>query len=378
MSTHTPAPPPPTQEGDGRPRRRWWLFTLIGAVVVVVIGAIGVFGWRQQQQSCTKAADPTRSGAVTEYCPSEPYQPFSGGGAMAFGQDGNLWYTDSQQKVVRFALPSGAVAEFAAPTAPNEIAYASLVRGSDGNLWYVANAVLGRMTMSGQFKEFALPKELGLVHAIAAGPNGMLWVTMAKDPAQQTALLKIAIPGDPTAAPQITQVATPPNTGNPMAVAQDGSLWASTFATSGDTILSTHITRITPAGMFTQLPVTIPGAVTALTAAPDGTMWFISASGQGQIGRITPAGATTFFRVSEIGEFGSLNLAVAPDGNVWFSTKDSRIARITPSGAVTTFSLPHGDGNISNITVGPDGGVWFLLGFSHPFQPSSRIVRITP
>ena len=70
-------------------RRRWWQTALIavGAVVVLVrLDAIAVFAW-QRQQICAKASDPTRSGAITEYCPSDPYQPI--GGAMTFGSGGN-------------------------------------------------------------------------------------------------------------------------------------------------------------------------------------------------------------------------------------------------------------------------------------------------
>lgn len=374
MSTRTPAPPNPTQAGGYRsPRPRWWLIALIATVAIVALGAIGIFAWQQQQQGCSKASDPTRSGAVTEYCPSEPYKPFTG--AMTFGPDGNLWYTDGQQKVARFTLPGGAITETGAPTSPNNVAYAGMVRGSDGNLWYVANNTLGRIRMDGQFTEFALPKEMGFVGAIAAGPDGVLWVTMGHGE-----LLKITIPSpsDATGAPQIAQMTVPANTRDPLAVAPDGSLWASTFVMSGDTPVSTHITRITPAGASTQLPLTIPGGVTALKAGPDGIMWFISTAGQGQIGRITRAGVVTSFHVSQIGEMGSPNLAVAPDGNAWFSTKDSHIGRITPAGVVTTFSLPHTDGMISNLSIGPDSGIWFIQGFSQPFQPSSRIVRLTP
>ena len=273
-------------------------------------------------------------------------------------------------------MPDGAITETGAPTAPNNVAYAGLVQGSDGNLWYIANNTLGRLRPNGQFTEFALPKGMGFVGAIAAGPDGVLWVTMGNGQ-----LLKVTIPSsnDATSAPQITQVTgLPANTKDPMAVAPDGSLWASTFVMSGDTAQSTHITRITSAGTITQLPLSIPGGVTALKAGPDGTMWFISTAGQGQIGRITQAAVASFFRVSQIGQMGSLNLAIAPDGNAWFSTNDSRIGRITPAGVVTTFSLPHTGGMISNLTVGPDGGIWFIQGYSQPFQPSSRIVRLTP
>lgn len=371
MSTHTPLPPTPAQTGGGQPRRRWWLIALISAAGVVIVGVAGVFFWQQQQQTCSKASDPTRSGAVTEYCAAEPHGPFSG--AMTVGADGNLWYTDSQQKVARFTLPSGAVTEFGAPSSPNNIAYEALRRGTDGNLWYVANYTLGRISMDGQYKEFDLPKDKGFVAAIATGPGNALWVTMGNG-----TLLKGTIPSDPAQAPTLAEVALPANAWQGyMATGPDGSLWMAGVDA---------FTRITPAGAITQFPITIPGpapscgtgckSVVGLTAGPDGAMWF--ADGWGHIGRITSNGTTTYTRVADQLEMGPIPMGAGPDGNVWFSLDGNNIKRITPSGAVTTFTLPHTGGHISNITAGPDGGVWFILGYSHPLQPSSRLVRITP
>ena len=359
--------------GGGPRRRRWRLIALISAVGVVIVGGAGIFFWRQQQQSCSKASDPTRSGAVTEYCPAEPYGPFSGGGAMTSGADGNLWYTDSAQKVTRFTISSGGVTTFGTPSSPNNIAYEALRRGTDGNLWYVANYTLGRISMDGQYKEFDLPKDKGFVAAIATGPGGVLWVTMGNG-----TLLKGTIPSDPAQAPTLMEVSLPVNAWQGyMATGADGSLWmagASAF------------TRITPAGAITQFPITIPGPapscgtgcknVVGLTAGPDGAMWF--ADGWGHIGRITSTGATTFTHVADQLEMGPIPMGAGPDGNVWFSLDGNSIKRITPAGAVTTFALPHTGGHISNIIAGPDGGVWFILGFSHPLQPSSRLVRVTP
>jgi len=331
-------------------------------VAVVVVGVIGIFAWQQQQQQCVKAADPTRSGAVTEYCPSEPYQPFNG--AMAVGPDGNLWYTSGNRQVTRFTLSSGAMTAFDAPSAPNDIAYQGMVRGTDGNLWYVANYTLGRISMNGAVKEFALPKDMGLVAAIAVGSDGTLWVTMGN-----VTLLKGSIPSDSTQAPTLTRVPLPAqiNTmqGPFMAAGADGNLW---MATAANTFL-----RITPAGSITQFPLNGPRATT-LTAGPDGNIWFIGESGK--IGRITPTGATTYFSVSDIGMQSSMG--AGPDGNVWFTTTNGNIARITPAGVITKFSLPHTGGQIGNITAGPDGGVWFIFYSSYSYQPSSRLVHVTP
>lgn len=382
MSTHTPLPPTSLGAGSRAPRRRRWLVALISVVAIIALGAIGIFVWLQQQQHCVKAPDPARSGAVSEYCPSEPYQP-TNGGAMVTGPDGNLWYIDSQQRIVRFSPQSGAVTEFAAPTAPNNVAYAGMANGKDGNIWYVANYTLGRISMNGAFKEFALPQDMGFVGNLAVGTDGTLWVTMGSE--NKGGLLKVTPSSDTSAAPQITKMTLPlaANTQiGPIAAAPDGSLWAPWYAKSGDTILSTHIVRLTPSGAVTQLPLTIPGTMTSLAAGPDGKMWFVITPGH--MGRITLAGAVTLFNVSQVGEMTGIptNLAVEPNGNAWFSTSSqdgtTGVARITPAGVVTTYALPHSGGMINNMTVGPDGGIWLMLGYSQLAQPSSRLVRITP
>lgn len=377
MSTRSPIPPASTVVGEHRPRRRRWLITL-GVIVALVAAGIGVvFGiLLPQQQKCSTAADPSRHGAVIEYCAAEPV---TAGGAMARGSDGNLWYTNGGQKITRFTVKTSAVTEFAAPTAPNQVAFQGMVNGSDGNLWYIANYTLGRMSMNGEFKEFALPRDFGFSGSIAAGADGTLWVTMGKDGRYQ--LLKITPPIDATASPVITNVALPSNALEAIAAAPDGGLWVATAVASGETITATHILRITPDGAISQLPQTLTGAISALTAGPENTMWFYDTLGH--IGRMTLVGAPALFPVSAISrDMPPMSLALGPDGAMWFPTQangvNTGMGRITPSGVITTFTLPHTGGMVSNITAGPDGGVWFLLGFSQPWEPSPRIVRITP
>ncbi len=379
MSTRSPTPPTSTVDGAPRPRRRRWLITLgvIGGIVALGAAGIGVvYGiLLPQQQKCIKAPDPSIQGAISEYCPPSPYEPFSGGGAMARGSDGNLWYVNGQQRITRFTVSSGAITEFAAPSSPNNVAFQGMVNGSDGNLWYIANYTLGRISMSGASKEFALPQNFGFSGSIAAGTGGVLWVTMGNNP--QAQLLKITIPADPTAAPQITPVTLPSNTLEGIAAAPDGSVWVPVAVNSGDTVTATHILRVTPDGVISQLPLTISGGVSVLTAGAWNTMWFIDRSSH--VGKISLAGVVTLFTVSTLSrDMPPMSLALGSDGNMWFPIGDGSIARITPLGVVTTYKLPHTGGGIANITAGSDAGVWFTLGFSQPFQPSSRIVRITP
>lgn len=407
MPPTSPPPTPPaakTVAGRHEPpswwhRWRWWVI-LCGALVIVVGGC--ALGWFFVDRllswpSCAKAADPTQSGAVSQYCPSgsEP-----SGFSLAFGSDGAVWFIrDSDGKIARMTPQSEAVTTFAAPTTDSVADY-GLVRGSDGNLWYITEDTLGRITMSGQVSEFALPKELGSASSIAAGPHGPLWVTMWLNPGDGTPptprLLEITLPSATTQAPHITQMSLPaiaqddyPGWPN-MAAGQDGSLWMLTDPTT--------FTRITPAGSRTQFPLTIPGPapasscgsdnckhVVALTAGLDDAMWFID--GWNHAGRITPTGATTYFPMPPGWEFTHIPVAMGagPDGNIWFfpagSSDSATIGRITPTGQVTAFPLPHtltGGSSADNIVAGSDGGVWFLWWHQKGDTGENRISRITP
>jgi hypothetical protein len=70
------------------------------------------------------------------------------------------------------------------------------------------------------------------------------------------------------------------------------------------------------------------GAADAITAGPDGNVWFTERNGD-KIGRITPDGTVTDWPVpTEHG--GPLGIVAGPDGNIWFAEKDrSQIGRLT-------------------------------------------------
>lgn len=111
---------------------------------------------------------------------------------------------------------------------------------------------------------------------------------------------------------------------------------------------------------------TVPTANTgplAITAGPDGNVWFVENLAN-SIGRITPEGAITEFNIPTA----NANLAdvtAGPDNNLWFTEPNSRkIGRITPTGQVTEFPLAGSVGSPSAITSGPDG-LWFTIPLSN-------------
>ncbi len=129
----------------------------------------------------------------------------------------------------------------------------------------------------------------------------------------------------------------------------DGALWF----TEGS-----RIGRITTTGTITELPLP-PSSFfpTAITTGPDGALWFIEFDTH-RIGRITTTGTVTEFPLLTYDRAGGIT--TGPDGALWFTgTNTNRIGRVTPGGIIAEFSLPTANSTPFGITTGPDGALWF-------------------
>ncbi|MFO0890758.1 MAG: Ig-like domain-containing protein [Isosphaeraceae bacterium] len=178
----------------------------------------------------------------------------------------------------------------------------------------------------------------------------------------------------------------------------DRNLWFSAMYYEAGSFERHHfIGRMTPAGQLTRFPVQVP--VDALTAGPDGSLWFTSNAEETiRIGRMTLDGQVTMFAIpSSPDHLGGIT--AGPDGNVWFTmstsdpdtdAKSGSVAKVTPDGRITEYPLHeqlayYGDG-FDSITAGPDGNVWFTVtvGLGDPngevdsYREVGRIGRITP
>src|SRR5262249_5947220 len=109
----------------------------------------------------------------------------------------------------------------------------------------------------------------------------------------------------------------------------------------------------------------------AITAGPDGNLWFTEAAAN-KIGRITPGGVVTEVAAGISPRSGPAAITAGPAGNLWFTEFDgNRIGRITPAGVVTEFSRGISpDSEPLGIAAGPDGNLWFA--------EANAIGRITP
>ncbi|MGE5276882.1 MAG: IPT/TIG domain-containing protein [Acidobacteriota bacterium] len=107
----------------------------------------------------------------------------------------------------------------------------------------------------------------------------------------------------------------------------------------------------------------------AITAGPDGNLWFTEQAAD-KIGRMTTSGTVTEFPIA-VSVSGSLfGITAGPDGNLWFpDLLSKKVGKITTGGTVTEYpvTLPHSFIS-GGITPGSDGALWFTAnsGFFNP------------
>ena len=301
--------------------------------------------------------------------------------------------------VVTLVCAQGALAGTIAtiPTAEGIIP-SGITAGPDGNLWFTyagtigpgADGVgnIGRITPSGRIRQFPIPTAIstteGIPQAITAGPDGNLWFTE-----QGTGKI-----GRITPSGRISQFLLPSGSGTPEApeaitAGPDGNLWFTVTVTnivgefgSNSISVSGKIGRITTSGAISEFPIPTANRPEAITAGPDGNLWFTE-NESGKIGRITPTGAISEFPIPTANSV-PVGITAGPDGNLWFTEwSTGMIGRITPSGTISEFSIPAAHSIPVGITAGPDGNLWFtvtdiVFGGKNVSVGANTIGRITP
>jgi len=91
---------------------------------------------------------------------------------VTVGPDGNIWFTRDNPPGVGRVSPDGAMTTFPTPDPQSVPVY--LVAGPDGNVWFGEYArKVGRMTLAGDFREFALSRSAS--GAVTRGADGNIW-----------------------------------------------------------------------------------------------------------------------------------------------------------------------------------------------------------
>jgi virginiamycin B lyase len=256
------------------------------------------------------------------------------------GPDDNLWFAEYNTKSIGRVTLSGQIKEFPTPSG----AY-KLVAGEDKNLWYTSadGLSVGRFNpTTAEVVEFPVPTG-SEARWITAGPDGNLWFTDTTN----DQIGKMTISGSVTLYPV-------ESTPRGIVKGMDGNLWYGGYKGIG---------RIGTDGrykLFPAPPTSAQWAAEAITVGGDGRLWFTFDEPPGEVGAMTTSGDVSEYPINQtptVLPF-SHSIVGGPDGNIWFADSDG-IVRITPTGKVTMFILPSEMGSADYLTVGADGYIWF-------------------
>ena len=137
-----------------------------------------------------------------------------------------------------------------------------------------------------------------------------------------------------------------------MAAGPDGMLWVTESGTN-------RIARVSPSS-FSITEFTVPTANSVpwgITPGTDGTLYFTE-SGPGKVGRITTSGLITEIALPNTGAR-PVGIATDAYGNVWVAEYGcNRVAVITPDYSVQEFNTPTSNSRPNGLAIGPDNAVW--------------------
>jgi virginiamycin B lyase len=222
------------------------------------------------------------------------------------GPDGYLWFADTARDAIGRSSLSGQVEEFPLleGAAPHGI-----VIGPDGAMWFAetGSGRLGRIDASGSIATFMLP--IGSHPLDLAVAGGALWVTENG----RNAIARVQPDGD------VTEYSLPHPDSKPKAIVRGAGdeLWFSEEAGS-------RLGHIGQDGVITEFDV--PGNVGgtgALAAGLDGTIFFVTGNGRAfvEVGSLSPSGELTGLAcVTVTCDLPVSALTVAPDGSLWYAT----------------------------------------------------------
>lgn len=264
-----------------------------------------------------------------------------------------LWFTEENADAIATLSENATITEYPVPTTgakPLSIAW-----GQDGNLWFTefAGQKIGRISQSGgAFLECTLPTEKGLTptpYGIAAGPDGNLWVT---DPGAN-GIWSVTTACVATFYPLATANAGPQS----ITIGPNGALW---FVEN----TADKIGEIFPGTAAGSSPSEFAGLTanagpTAIVAGTDSALWFTEANSD-KLGRMLTTGKlaseTALPGVKTPG-----GITQGTDGNFYIGdSTGSTIAQFNPAtGAVKTYATKTPDAGVNTLTLGPDDEVYF-------------------
>ncbi|MFM8353114.1 MAG: hypothetical protein ACKN9D_18855, partial [Actinomycetales bacterium] len=260
---------------------------------------------------------------------------------IALGPDGNVWTTNNGSDSISRVAPGGGLATtFQVPTAGGQPS--DIVAGPDGAMWYAYDAVakIGRVDMSGNFTEFAIPSG-NTASALTVGPDGALWYTA-------TAAKKV---GRMTTSGQVTNefstgafipfgISAGPSGSNNLYVGISAAPKVGIMTTSGG---------------FTTVDIGAGATGSYFPTEVDGAIWFITANAAGTSASKLIADSTVQQTVLP----GTQATGVVAGINGTFYVLDysnSKVLQMSPAGALqSTYAAPASP---AFGVIGSDGNLW--------------------
>ena len=305
----------------------------------------------------------TTGGTFTEYTIPTPN---SGPNSITVGPDGALWFTEGFAFKIGRITTAGQITEYNLPTQLREPHV--IATGPDGALWFTAvlpnkalGSVIGRMTTGGHFTWYdkGIANER-FAYGIAPGPDGKMWFAL------NAQIANISMSGKITLFPQqnlyIYTVLT---------VAPNGTIFFPAPSASGYSIVG-----MSPSGAQTFYPVPVLNngrAATFVAMGPNGRdLWFLRL--KDAVGKLDASGKLTefFVPIRVHGRPFPSALTAGPDGAMWFTmSKSNTIGRVTQDGRFTIYPVPSQNTSLGWIVTGPDGALWFT-------ESSNKIGRFMP
>jgi streptogramin lyase len=236
-----------------------------------------------------------------------------------------------------------------------------------------------KMAAAQTFTVYALPSANSDPQGIAAGPDGALWFTEFV-PGQNTTPNSNGKIGRITTDGVITEFPLPSPSMSPGAITAgpDGAMWFSEVNNTGNSsTIAYRIGRITMSGEFTEFPISGPPGMDgagAITAGSDGALWFVQGfdfnAFNAVIGRITTDGVMSSVTIPNTQP--PNGITTGPDGALWITevavagTDAPSIVRLTPSGDIIQYAAFKSSNNRGyfGITTGADGALWYVGGFA--------------
>jgi len=322
--------------------------------VAITTGSDGNIWFIEQTGNAIGMINPTTDAMAGPFSNGLPANAVLAG--ITSGPNGDLWFTESNPNPAANANaigmldpsnPTQAIQSFvgtkAAPITPKSAPTG--IASANGELWFTQPLTdqIGELDPgTGIITEYSAPPAMKDVQSqIVLAPDGYLWF-------EESGAIGIF---DPKTASMVTEVGLPGGSNespSDITVGPDGNIWYTAILNSAENpyavgeigINSPHTIQETPPGLFSSTTEPV-----AITAGPDGNVWVaVTSNGTtaGTIDKIDPAnlmviGETIPIPTSiKVPTPDPVAITAGPDGNLWFTDAGGAIGVVNDTQLVVT------------------------------------------